>query len=81
MEWEPREPKRPLPPLPSNLAEACDARYLYDCQRCGLCVSDLKQLGYRQVADLLEIHAYYADAAANYEDDDKARKAEAAFWG
>lgn len=80
MEWKPRPPKRPAPPLPSNLADACDARYLYDCQQCGLTVSDLQQLDYRQVKDLLEIHAFYADAAANYEDDEKARKGEAAFW-
>ena len=44
-------------------------------------MADLQRLSYRQVKDLLEIHAFYADAAANYEDDEKARKAEAAFWG
>lgn len=38
-------------------------------------------LSYRQVNDLLEIHAFYADAVAHYEDDEKARKAEAKFWG
>jgi len=41
----------------------------------------LQQLSFRQVKDLLEIHAFYTDAAANYDDDEKARKAEAAFWG
>jgi hypothetical protein len=40
----------------------------------------LQQLSYRQVKDLLEINAFYADAAANYEDDQKAAKGEAAFW-
>lgn len=43
-------------------------------------MSDLRQLSYAQVTDLLEVHAFYEDAAANYEDDEKARKAEAAFW-
>lgn len=81
MEWTPRPPKRPLPPLPANLSEACDSRYLYDCQQCGLTVSDLMHLSYRQVNDLLEIHAFYADAVAHYEDDEKARKGEARFWG
>lgn len=80
MAWAPRPPKRPLPPLPQNLSDACDARYLYNCQQCGLTVSDLQQLSYRQVKDLLEINAFYADAAANYEDDRKAAKGEAAFW-
>lgn len=37
-------------------------------------------MSYRQVQDLLEINAFYADAAANYDEDEKARKAEAAFW-
>ncbi len=81
MEWTPRPPKHPAPPLPNNLLEACDARYLYDCQQCGLSVADLHDLSYRQVKDLLEIHAFYSDAAANYEDDEKARNGEAAFWG
>ena len=76
-----RPPKQPAPPLPSNLSDACDARYLYNCQQCGLSITDLQQLSFRQVKDLLEIHAFYADAVANYEDDEKARKAEAAFWG
>lgn len=69
-----------MPPLPTNLSDACDARYLYDCQLCGLSVSDLERLSYPQVLDLMEIHAFYADAQANYDDDEKARKAEAAFW-
>ncbi len=81
MEWKPRPPKRPAPPLPSNLSDACDARYLYDCQQCGLSITDLQQLSFRQVKDLLEIHAYDADAVAIYEDAVNARKAEAAFWG
>lgn len=81
MEWEPREPKNPLPPLPRNLSDACDARYIYNCQQCGLTISDLEKLGYRQVKDLLEINAFYADATANYDDDEKAKRAEAAFWG
>lgn len=80
MTWTPRPPKRPAPPLPSNLADACDARYLYNCQQCGLTIPDLQQLSYRQVKDVLELNAFYADAAAHYEDDEKARKAEAAFW-
>lgn len=80
MQWTPRPPKHPMPPLPENLSEACDARYLYNCQQCGLTVSDLKDLGYRQVCDLLEINAFYADASAHYEDDEKARRAEASFW-
>lgn len=28
----------------------------------------------------MELHAFYSDAAAYYEDDERARKAEAAFW-
>ena len=80
MEWIPRPPKHPAPPLPANLQDACDARYLYNCQQFGLSVADLHSLSYRQVKDLLEIHAFYSDAADNYEDDEKARKAEAAFW-
>ena len=80
MEWTPRPPERPTPPLPSSLEEACDARYIYNCQQCGLSVSDLMALSYRQVRDLLEINGFYADAAAHYEDDEQARKSEAAFW-
>lgn len=80
MKWKPRPPKRPTPPLPSNLAEACDARYIYNCQQCGISVDDLHQLSYRQVLDLLEINSFYADAAIHYDDDEKARKAEAAFF-
>lgn len=80
MTWKPRPPKNPAPPLPSNLADSCDARYLYNCQQCGLTVSDLQQLSYRQVKDLIELHAFYLDAAAYYEDDKKAREGEAAFW-
>lgn len=80
MGWTPRPPKRPSPPLPSSLEEACDARYIYSCQQCGISVSDLRTLSYRQVLDLLEINSFYADAASHYEDDEKARKAEAAFW-
>lgn len=34
----------------------------------------------RQVQDLLAIHAFYVDAEAYYEEDEKARKAEAEFW-
>ena len=37
-------------------------------------------MNYRQVQDLLEINAFYADAAEHYDEDDKVRKAEAAFW-
>jgi hypothetical protein len=37
-------------------------------------------MSYRQVQDLLELNAFYADAAAHYDEDEKARKAEAAFW-
>lgn len=37
-------------------------------------------MSYRQVQDLLEINAFYADASAYYDEDEKARKAEAAFW-
>lgn len=80
MEWTPREPERPLPPLPKSLSDACDARYLYNCQQAGLTIADLQQLSYRQVSDLLEIHAFYADASAHYDDDKKAREAEATFW-
>ncbi len=80
MEWKPRPPKRPLPKLPSNLSDACDARYIYSCQQCGLTVSDLQKLSYTQVQDVLEINAFYADAAAYYDDDEKARLAEARFW-
>ena len=80
MQWKPREPKRPAPPLPSNLQDSCDARYIYNCQQCGLTLSDLQMMSYRQVKDLLEINAFYADAAAYYDEDEKARKAEAAFW-
>lgn len=28
----------------------------------------------------MEINAFYADAAEHYDEDEKARKAEAAFW-
>lgn len=80
MEWTPRPPKRPSPPLPSSLADACDARYLYNCQQVGISIADLKALSYPQVLDLLELNSFYLDAAAHYEDDEKARKAEAAFW-
>ena len=77
----PRPPKRPAPPLPSELEEACDARYIYNCQKCGLSLSDLSMLSYGQVRDLLELNAFYADAASHWDEDEKARKAEAAFWG
>ena len=30
--------------------------------------------------ELFEINAFYADAAEHYDEDEKARKAEAAFW-
>ena len=80
MQWTPRPSKRPVPPLPSNLQEACDARYIYNCRKCGLTLSDLQMLSYRQVLDLLEINAFYDDAFAHYDEDEKARKAEAAFW-
>lgn len=80
MQWKPHQPKRPLPPLPSDLQDACDARYIYNCQRCGLTLADLRQMSYRQVQDLLEINAFYADASMHYDDDEKARKGESAFW-
>lgn len=80
MAWKPRPPKRPLPNLPSNLADACDARYIYSCQQCGLSISDLRQLSYTQVQDILEMNAFYADASAYYDDDERARSAEAGFW-
>lgn len=37
-------------------------------------------MSYRQVQDLLEIHAFYSDAAEHYDEDERARNAEAAFW-
>lgn len=80
MAWKPRPPKRPLPKLPSNLADACDARYIYSCRQCGLTISDLQSLSYTQVQDILEISAFYADAADHYDDDELARNAEASFW-
>lgn len=80
MQWRPRPPKRPLPQLPSNLEEACDARYIRSCQQCGLSVSDLMLLSYAQVQDVLEINAFYADAYAHREDDETARSAESRFW-
>lgn len=80
MSWKPRPPKRPIPELPSNLADACDARYVYNCQACGLSIADLQKLSYTQVQDILEINAFYADAAAYYDDDERSRIAEAQFW-
>ena len=80
MTWTPRPPKRTAPPLPRELKDACDARYIYNCQQCGLALSDLQMMSYRQVQDLLEINAFYADAAAYYEEDEQARRSEALFW-
>lgn len=80
MAWTPHQPKRRMPSLPSNLASACDARYIYSCQQCGLSISDLQVLSYTQVQDVLELNAFYVDAAENYEDDEKARAAESQFW-
>lgn len=37
-------------------------------------------MSYRQVADLLELNAFYADAAEHWEEDEAARRGEAAFW-
>lgn len=80
MDWKPRPPKRPLPKLPTSLAEAQAARWLYTCQQCGLSLSDLFILSLPDVKDVMEMHAFYADAAAHMDDDAKARKGESSFW-
>ena len=60
--------------------DACDAVYLYQCIKCGLSMNDLELMSYRQVRDLIEINAFYADAAAHRDEDRRSREAESRFW-
>lgn len=70
-----------MPPMPPEMRNSCDALYLFQCQQAGLSVSDLEKLSYRQVQTLLDIHSFVNDAIAYAEDDEQARKGEAAFFG
>lgn len=78
--WWPREPKHPMPPLPDELADGCDVRYLYNCQQCGLSVEDLQYLTFEQVALLMEMHEFAADAVAYAEEDAQAARGQAEFF-
>lgn len=69
-----------MPPLPPELRSSCDALYLYECQQAGLSITDLEKLGYRQVQALLDINAFVNDAIAYAQDDEEARRGEAAFF-
>ena len=43
-------------------------------------MNDLELMSYRQVRDLIEINAFYADAAAHRDEDRRSREAESRFW-
>lgn len=61
-----------MPTLPEELIDSCDVRYLYNCQQCGLSVADLQCLTVEQVALLMEMHEFTADAVAYAEEDGQA---------
>lgn len=69
-----------MPPLPAELIESCDVRYLYNCQQCGLSVSDLHCLTIEQVSLLMEMNEFVSDAVAYAREDEQAARGAAAFF-
>ena len=70
-----------MPPAPEEIRDSCDALYIHECQQCGISVSDLHYLTIEQVEYVLAVRQFVDDAVAYAEEDEGARRGEAAFFG